>query len=51
MTKIRIVAEMDEDIFDELCSYPTDSVDILYAEDAEIPKNKSDITYPEEQES
>ena len=26
MTKIRIVAEIDDDIFDELCSYPQDRV-------------------------
>ena len=47
MTKIRIVAEIGEDIFDELCSYNKDRVDILYAESAdEIPVDESDISYP-----
>lgn len=30
MTKIRIVAEIDDDIFDELCSYPQDRVNVFY---------------------
>lgn len=38
---VRIVAEIDDDIFDELCSYPQDRVNILIAEDAIIPKEES----------
>lgn len=49
MTKIRIVAEIDDDIFDELCSYPQDRVNILIAEDAIIPKEESRINYDEEE--
>lgn len=35
MKKIRIIAELEEDVFDELCSYREDRVNILYAEDEE----------------
>lgn len=49
MTKIRIVAEIDDDIFDELCSYPQDRVNILIAEDVIIPKEESRINYDEEE--
>ena len=49
MTKIRIVAEIDEDVFDELCSYPQDIVNILVAEDAAILKEESHIRYNEEE--
>ena len=49
MTKIRIVAEMDEDVFDELCSYKKSRVNILFAEDAAISKEESGISYNEEE--
>lgn len=32
MAKIRIIAEVDDDVFDELCSYRVERVNILYAE-------------------
>ncbi|NSK80081.1 hypothetical protein HQK08_09175 [Blautia massiliensis] len=49
MTKIRIVAEIDGDVFAELDSYPQDRVNILIAEDAIIPKEESRINYDEEE--
>ena len=49
MTKIRIVAEIDDDVFAELCGYPQDRVNILIAEDAIIPKEESRINYDEEE--
>ena len=49
MTKIRIVAEIDDDVFDELCSYPEHIVNILIAEDAAIPEEESRINYIKEE--
>lgn len=49
MTKIRIVAEIDGDVFAELDSYTQDRVNILIAEDAIIPKEESRINYDEEE--
>ena len=48
MTKIRIVAEIDDNVFAELCNR-TNDVNILFAEDATIPKEESGITYDEEE--
>lgn len=48
MPKIRIVAEIDDDIFDELCSYSNARVNILYDEDADdISMEASNITINE----
>lgn len=44
MDKIRLVVEVEEDVYDELCSYPQSRVNILYAE--ENNNEHSDISYP-----
>ena len=49
MTKIRVVVEMDDDIYDELCSYRKDRAEVLLAEDATISKEESGINYTKEE--
>lgn len=52
MDKIRIVAEIDEDVFDMLCGrYDKSRVNIIFAEDATISKDDSGIKYEESEET
>lgn len=45
--KYRVVVELEEDVFDELCSYPEDRVDILFVEEADV--EESGIKYEEQE--
>lgn len=49
MKKFRVVVDMDEDIFDELCSYREERLNILFAKEVIITQNESDISHPEEE--
>lgn len=48
LNRYRIVVELDEDYYDEFgCCH---GVEVLYEEDATIPRERSAITYPKEEE-
>ena len=42
MIKIKCELIVDEDIFDELCSYPCDRVEIINDEEIEVPDEEDE---------